>query len=557
MKKTMNRFSISLFLLIPFFLMAACQTEETNRKAPVQMKVMEHVDIKQRVDQYAPVRLGADLSALSDKQRQMLPLLIEASDIMDNLFWYQAYGEKDSLLATAEGPVRRYLEINYGPWDRLEGDKPFLANYGEKPLGTNFYPQDMTKEEFEDAQLTDKTSQYTFIRRNEAGELEAIWYHKMFEEEVKRAAGLLRQAAGLAEDAGLKKYLTARATAIETDEYYESDAAWMEMKDNLIDVVIGPIETYEDRLFGYKTGYESYILVKDREWSARLDYYAQFLPWLQEELPVGKEYKVALPGTESQLNAYDVIYYAGHSNAGSKTIAINLPNDERIQAKYGSRRLQLKNAMRAKFDQILVPLSEELIVEGQRKHITFDAFFGNTMFHEVAHGLGVKNVVGDTVTVRNALKEYASAIEEGKADVLGVFMITKLHGRGELGEADLMDYYTTFLAGIFRSIRFGASSAHGKANMVRFNYFQDLGAFSRNEDGQYRVNQEKFKEAINVLSNEILTIQGDGNYQDAGEMLNVKGQISEELQADLDRLSDAGIPVDVIFEQGVDVLGLQ
>ena len=298
-----------------------------------------------------------------------------------------------------------------------------------------------------------------------------------------------------------------------------------------------------------------YVLVKDQEWSKRLAKFSAYLPELQEGLPVDEKYKQEKPGTDSDLNAYDVVYYAGDCNSGSKTIAINLPNDEEVQLQKGTRRLQLKNAMRAKFDKILMPISDVLIDESQRKHITFDAFFANTMFHEVAHGLGIKNTIDGNGTVRTSLKEHASALEEGKADILGLYMIQQLHAKGELKE-DLKDNMVTFMAGIFRSVRFGASSAHGKANMIRFNFFKEEGAFSRNEDGTYKVDFDKMITAMEKLSNKILTLQGNGDYEGVSNLVAESGIISTELQADLDRLSDANIPVDVIFEQGVDVLGL-
>jgi hypothetical protein len=291
------------------------------------------------------------------------------------------------------------------------------------------------------------------------------------------------------------------------------------------------------------------------EWSGKLARYATFLPDLQRGLPVPDEYKQESPGSgDAELNAYDVVYYAGDCNAGSKTIAINLPNDEEVQLAKGTRRLQLKNAMRAKFDRILVPISEELIAKDQRKHITFEAFFANTMFHEVAHGLGIKNTLDGKGTVRAALQEQASALEEGKADILGLYMVTALHEKGEIGEAPLEDYYVTFLAGIFRSVRFGATSAHGKANMVRFNFFREMGAFTHDEaNGTYRADMDKMKEAVAALSERILTLQGDGDYEAAREFVDSMSGI-ESLQGDLERLSEAGIPVDIIFRQGVDEL---
>jgi hypothetical protein len=320
------------------------------------------------------------------------------------------------------------------------------------------------------------------------------------------------------------------------------------MTDNDIDVVIGPIETYEDQLFGYKASYEAYVLVKDREWSERLSRYAGLLPALQRALPVPPEYRRESPGTGAQLNAYDVVYYAGEANAGSKTIAINLPNDERIQLEQGTRRLQLKNVMRAKFETILQPIAERLMAPNQRGHVTFDAFFANTMFHEVAHGLGIKQTIPGTGSVREALKEHASALEEGKADVLGLFMVERLYEQGVLTEGNVRDNYVTFLAGILRTVRFGASSAHGRANMVAFNVFQELGAFSRDSAaGTYAVDFERFPAAVRALSERLLRLQGDGDYAGAGALLSEKGAIGAELQGGLDRLASAGIAVDVVF----------
>ncbi len=514
--------------------------------------------LEKRKEIYAPFELTADLSSLSDRQKKMLVKLIQASEIMDELFWNQALGTKATFLSAIHDPdARKFAELNYGPWDRLANEVPFIEGYSEKPLGANLYPADMTVEEFETAELPGKDGLYTLLRRNTQGELYVVPYSEAYAEQLNAAAELLREAAALADDSEFSEYLKARAEAFLSNDYYAGDMLWMDMKNNPIDVVIGPIETYEDRLFGYKAAFESYVLLKDLSWSRRLSRYVSFLPQLQQDLPVTDEYKVESPGTDSDLNAYDVLYYAGRSNAGSKTIAINLPNDERVQLAKGTRRLQLKNAMQAKFDKIMLPIAGELIVEEQRPHVTFAAFFANIMFHEVAHGLGIKNTITDKGTVRIALRELASAMEEGKADVLGVYMITSLYEQGELSDGALMDYYVTFLAGIFRSIRFGASSAHGKANMVRFNFFQDLGAFSRDPDsGQYRVDFERMQESIAALSALILTLQGDGDYDNASRLLADKGKIGDELQADLDRLAAAGIPVDIDFVQGVDILGL-
>ncbi|MGO1328164.1 MAG: dipeptidyl-peptidase 3 family protein [Idiomarina loihiensis] len=554
MKKT-------LFSLAPLALvLMGCSEPQTTTQSP-DSEQKSHYELvegtEQRLDIYTPYQLKTDLSHLSDEQKKMVGLLIDASKIMDNLFWQQAFpGDKQKLLNQVEEKAREFTVINYGPWDRLNNNQPFLTGFEDKPAGANFYPADMTKTEFENAELADKDSLYTLLRRDDEGELKTVAYSEAYKESLTKAADLLREAAELAENEDFSEYLRLRADAFLSNEYQPSDMAWMDMTGNDIDVVIGPIENYEDHLFGYKTAFESYVLIKDKAWSQRLEKYAQYLPQLQEGLPVESAYKAEKPGANAQLNAYDVVYYAGHSNAGSKTIAINLPNDEEVQLEKGTRRLQLKNAMQAKFDKILLPIAEQLIVPEQREDITFNAFFANTMFHEVAHGLGIKNTLNDKGTVRSALKEHASALEEGKADILGLYMVTQLFEQGVLAEGELKDYYTTFMASIFRSVRFGASSAHGKANMIRFNYFADAGAFERNASGQYAINMEKMRDAMNSLSEKILTLQGDGDYNGVAELVATLGVVSPQLKADLDKLTDAGIPVDVTFDQGKEVLGL-
>lgn len=515
-------------------------------------------EYQNKLDIYQTVTLEADLSHLSANQKKMLALLIDASVIMDQLFWKQAYGEdKATFLAGIDDvKVRRFAEINYGPWDRLNGDSPFMSNTPEKSLGATFYPMDVSKSELEKAKFKDKKGLYSLVRRDNEGQLTSIAYSEAYADELNRVAAILEKAAKFADDKEFANYLTMRAQALRSDNYQASDLAWMDMKNNPIDLVIGPIETYEDQLYGYRAAFESYVLIKDKSWSDKLAKFAAYLPSLQKGLPVSAKYKQEIPGSDADLNAYDVVYYAGHANAGGKTIAINLPNDEQVQLDKGTRRLQLKNAMRAKFDAIMTPIAQTLIVPEQQKNVTFTAFFANTMFHEVAHGLGIKNTLNDQGTVRQALKEHASALEEGKADILGLYMVRQLLEKGAITEGTLDEYYTTFLAGIFRSVRFGASSAHGKANMVRFNYFKEKGAFDRDEQGLYRVNIDKMTSAINSLSELILTYQGNGDYQGVDLLVKEQGIIKQVLADDLARLEAAHIPVDIVFNQGKQVLGL-
>ena len=545
---------IASVLLVASALSACGDNNETTKPSAVNLLP----EYQNRLDIYKTVTLSADLSHLSSNQKQMLSLLIEASDIIDNLFWQQAFGQNKAafLASITDEKVREFARINYGPWDRLNGDKAFLTNTAEKSHGAQFYPADMTKAEFEQATFEDKNGLYSLVRRNENGQLTTIAFSEAYADEINRIAVILEKASTLADDKEFAAYLNMRAKAIRTDDFQASDFAWMDMKNNPIDIVIGPIETYEDQLFGYRAAFESYVLIKDMSWSEKLAKYAEYLPELQRGLPVSKKYKAEVPGSDADLNAYDVIYYAGHSNAGGKTIAINLPNDEQVQLKKGTRRLQLKNAMRAKFDAIMTPISETLIVPEQRKNVTFTAFFANTMFHEVAHGLGIKNTINDKGTVRQSLKEHASALEEGKADILGLYMVRQLLAKNVITEGTLEDYYTTFLTGIFRSVRFGASSAHGKANMVRFNYFAEQGAFTRNEQGLYTVNVEKMTAAIDSLSELILTLQGNGDYQGVDKLVAESGVIKSDLASDLASLETANIPVDITFNQGKKVLGL-
>ncbi len=555
-----NKFMNILGLILSIAIIAGCSSPSKKKdKEGEDMAKPPMEEISKKVDEYVKVKLDADLSHLSADQKKMVSHLIDASKIMDDLFWKEAFGERKELFKKIENEdLKTFVEINYGPWDRLSDNKPFVKNYGEKPAGANFYPEDMTKEEFENFESEDKTSLYTLIRRDKKDDLKTVPYNEAFGNKIMHAAELLKKAAKLTENESFRKYLNLRAKALLDDNYLKSDMTWMDVKDNDVDLVYGPIENYEDNLYGYKAAHEAFVLLKDHEWTKKLEKFSALLPELQKSLPVPEEYKQQMPGTDSDMGVYQAIYYAGDCNAGSKTIAINLPNDERVHKEKGSRKLQLKNAMRYKFEKILQPISDELIDKKQRKYIKFDAFFENTMFHEVAHGLGLMETINGKGTVRKALKEYYSPVEEGKADIIGLYLVKQLAEMDELEDEELKDNYVTFMASIFRSIRFGAASSHGKANMMRFNYFRDKGAFTRDEEtGTYKVNFDKMVQAMNTLGEKILTIQGDGNYKEAKKMVNKMGVIKEGLKKDLKRLSEAGIPRDIRFEQGKEVLGLK
>jgi len=548
-----------LLMMSAFLLLGACSSHETA--APVAAQASGFTgdgSIASRLGKYATVRLTTDLAKVSAEDQRVLGHFINAAERINDIYWQQAYGDPKPLLQGISDPdLKRLVQINFGPWDRIDANAPFIDGVGPKPPGAQFYPPDMTKEEFEAFQDPNKTGLYSLVRRNGAGKLMLLPYSQAYAAELKPIAAELRSAAAITSDGKLRQYLEKRATALETDDYQPSDFAWMEMKQNKVDLVIGPIETYEDQLFGYRAAFEAYVLVKDMQWSERLARFAKFLPEMQRQLPVPAAYKKEPAGSDSDLNAYDVVYVAGDSNAGSKTIAINLPNDEEVGLKSGTRRLQLKNAIQAKFEATLLPIANELIARDQLPNVNPDAFFANVMFHEVAHGLGVKNTINGKGTVRTALKESYGALEECKADILGLYLVTKLLEKKELKDTTLLDHYVTFVAGIVRSVRWGATNAHSRANMIEFNYFQDHGAFTRDAaTGTYRVDAAKMSQAVTSLADRLIRLQGDGDYAAAARVVAEEGAMRAGLQADLDRLTRKNIPVDVVFEQGRQVIGL-
>jgi tetratricopeptide (TPR) repeat protein len=512
--------------------------------------------LEQKVKQYSEVELKTDISFLSESEKEVLGLMIDVAQIMDDIYWIQAYGDKNEMLSLTDPWQKEFALINYGPWDRMADWKPFIPNAKVKRPGVNFYPADMTKEEFEALQDPDKNSQYTVIKRGTDGKLYVKGYYEEYKEHLDKAIALMEKAAKITENKGLKNYLEKRIIALKTNQYFDSDMAWMDMKDSNLDFVVGPIENYDDELFGLKTSFEAFVLVKDLEWSKKLSKYTKFLPELQKNLPVDAKYKQEKPGTESDLNVYDVVYYGGDCNAAGKTIAINLPNDEKVQLKKGSRRLQLKNAMQAKFDAIVVPIAKQVMNPEQMKQVNFNAFFSDVTFHEVAHGLGIKTVVGSTTPVRKALGSEYSAYEEAKADVLGLYMISELIKKGEVTDLTEEECIATYVAGLFRSIRFGVTEAHGRANILCFNYFEKNGAFTRDAKGIYTINYDKAKECIRSWAKFLIEMEGNGDMVAATKYSKANAVISKTLQQDLDKINSQGIPVDVRFNQGRKVLGL-
>lgn len=543
MRKKLINLSASVFGVAAMASTFSCSTQQ--QESPMKAKVEE----------YAHVELKSDLvNGLNEKEKELVKIFFQVGEITDNLFWKQTFGDKSVLDTITDSYAKEFAMIQYGAWDRLDNNKPFLPGYGEKLDVCNYYPHDITSEEFDALEDENKNSWYTVIRRNDDGSLKSVWYHDEYADEIGRICALLEKAVTLAEDPGLKNYLEKRIEAFKTDDYLESDLAWMDMKDSKVDFVTGPIESYDDMFRETKASYESFILLKDEARSKDLAKFVSMLPALQKELPCEPEYKTFVPGTSSDLNVYDAVFYAGDCNAGSKTIAINLPNDERVHAMKGTRRLQLRNSMKAKFDKILMPIGELVVTPEQQKYLNFDAFFWNVTFHEVAHGLGVKQTINTNESVDAVMGTEKTSWEEAKADILGLFMVTKLVEMEEITNITAEDAITTYIAGILRSVRFGAASSHGKANMMCFNYMEKAGAFTRNAQGQYVIDFQKAKDAMNGWASLILKTQGDGNVEFATKYREENGGITPALQADLDRINSAGIPRDITFIQGEKIL---
>lgn len=532
-------------------LMPACKQKKTDtpdesHKSELQLKVEE----------YAPFDLTTDLSKLSANDKELIPIFFEIGQIMDDLFWEQTFGSKKKMENLKDPWMREFAMINYGPWDRLDDDRPFVPDYKEKPATCRYYPQDLTLEEYNAYRDENKASHYTVLVRDENGALKTVWYHDHYKSKITKVCDLLDKAIDVCQNESMKKYLTERKKALLTDDYFKSDLAWMDMKDSKLDFVFGPIENYDDKLNSIKTSYEAFVLVKDEEESGKLSKFVKMLPQLQKELPCDPKYKNYVPGTSSDMNVYDVIFYGGDCNAGGKTIAINLPNDDKVQALKGSRRFQLRNAMRAKFDMIMKPIGELVIEPSEQNHINFDAFFWNVTFHEVGHGLGIKQTINGKGSVDEAMKTENSNWEEAKADIIGLHLVLNLIDKGEIDNITADDAITTYIVGLLRSVRFGAADAHGIANMMCYNFFEEAGAFTRNGNGTYHIDYDKARKAVNDWIATILKTQAEGDFEFASQFASSHGTIPANLQKDLDRINKAGIPRDIRFNQGLDVLGL-
>jgi len=520
-------------------------------------RVSEAARLQQMAARFAPTEIRVDVSKLTPADRKVLAKLVEASQIMDALFLRQVWVGNEAMLIdlagdqSPEGRARlHYFLINKGPWDRLDHNKPFVAGAPEKPAGANFYPEGAAKADIErwmkslpDAERAKAVGFFTVIRRN-GNSYAAVAYSDVYREELAHAAALLRDAASLATEPTLKNFLTKRAAAFLSNDYYDSDVAWMELK-GAVEPTIGPYEVYEDEFFNYKAAFESFITVQDEEESAKLQKFAGQLQDIENNLPIDPKYRNPKLGGLAPIVVVNEVFAAGDANRGVQTAAFNLPNDERVVQEKGAKRVMLKNVQDAKFAKTLVPISKVVLAPADQKDIAFDAFFMQIVVHELMHGLGPSNITvnGRKTTVRQEIKEAYSYLEEAKADISSLFAIQHMIDKGVLPKSLEKPLYTTYLASAFRSIRFGVSEAHGRGVAVQFNYLSDAGGFVAHADGTFGIDLAKVKTAVSALTHDIMTIQAEGDYAKAIALRDRLGVVRPAVQRALDKMTT--IPVDI------------
>ena len=546
-------------LAIASILLVSCNGEVKTSDIPDtnnEQEIATEKTMKEKVAQWKEIKLSADLSSLTDNQKDLLKIFIQISEKIDDLYWEQMFGNKQDFLSKIKDPdTFKYAQINYGPWDRLAGRESFMPEYKKRPLGVNFYPKDVKYLPF--ISLTDeaKLSAYTLIKRDNSGELYASPYHKEYEKQLKEISDLLLTASEKCDNSSFKTYLIARSKAVLTDDYYESDVAWMNVKDNKIDFLVGPVETDQDMFIHIKAAYESYLLIRDDELTEKAQRYASLVGSLQKCLPMNKQYKEVPMAVNADFGVYDVIFYGGRCNSGGKTISINRPYDTRVLREFGSRKLQFKNSTEAKFNSILKPIADVMIVGEQLEYVSAESFFETNMLYEISEKLGFNKCL-DGKPVKDALKDYYQLIEKVRSDIVRLYVLDDLVMAKEMTEDDKKKHYVGYLANLFRIVRLGDEEPQAKANMVIFNYFKNAGAVIRNAEGKYSINFEKTNAQVKSLTELIHKIEEDGDYATAKALITDNAQMKDELKTDLKKVQESGVPIDIIFKQGTEVLGL-
>jgi hypothetical protein len=556
-------FLLAALAAVALILAGACKTREAKEAEP-SLKLVKAPDIAARLAKYAPTDITIDASLLSEEDRKVINKLIEAAQFVDDIFWKQSYpaglalkAELEKSTAPEDKDYLRFLLINFGPFDRQDGNKPFLGT-SPKPLGGAFYPADLTKQEFEDdvakkpADREKLESPFTVVRRQE-GKLIAIPYSTEYKDDLLLIAERLRDAAGLTSNESLKKYLMQRADDLLRNDYFESDCLWIDLKENLPEIVIGPYEVYEDGLLGLKASYESYVYINDREAMKKIKGYLNYLEEMQEKLPVEPKYKAqSVRGLDSPLNVVIEVFNAGDAKAGIQTSAFVLPNDEKVREKKGTKKVFLKNMMEAKFTKSLVPISERVLDPASAKEVSFDAYFTETILHEISHALGVNYIAlpdGTKTTVNKALRDLYSPIEEAKADIVGIYNVPLLVEKGWIPKDREPEIYTTYLAGMFRAMRFGATEAHGLGVLIQFNFMREQGAFVYDPaDRKYRVDPGKIKDAVRELAARFLILEGDGNYENVQSFIARYRTMDHATKERIEKLKDLPVDIAPIFK---------
>lgn len=550
---------VTLFLLTVFMITSTSGTQKRGPRKPA-----DDPELAKKIARFSPTVLTANTSRLTAGDRKALQKIIEAAKLLNPLFLRQVWAGNEALKAKLEadksvvGQQRlHYFNINHGPWSRIDNKEPFIEGVPkEKPLNANYYPDDMTKDEFNswvqslpDAEKQKATGFFWLIRRGADGKLMTVPYSQEYAEFLTPAAKLLREAAALTTNATLKDFLTKRAGAFGSDDYYSSDVAWMDL-DSPIELTFGPYETYEDELFSYKAAFEAYVTLRDETESDKLVRFSGYLQELENNLPMEARYRNPKLGAASPIRVVNEVYSSGEGNSGVQTAAFNLPNDERVVKEKGSKRVMLKNVQEAKFKKTLVPISRVVLSPAEISHLAFESFFTHILMHELMHGLGPHNITvdGQATTVRKQLKELSSAMEEAKADITGLWALQYLMDKGVIDKRMENSMYTTYLASTFRSVRFGITEAHGKGMALQFNYLVDEGGIKYDEGKKtFSIDHAKIKVAVRKLSSDILTLQAEGSYEKAKAMLDKYGVMRPALQGAMDRLGNVPVDIEPVF----------
>lgn len=529
-----------------------------EKKAPLIQDYLDVTELKTRLAQFIPVEIDYDESSLSEGERQALRKMVQAAKWMDEIFLRQVYELNPAIRQELQTGAKAdyallidYFTINFGPFDRLQGDQPFINLNQPKPPGANFYPPDLTKAAFEQwlaGHPEDReafTGYFTIIRR-QGDKLVAIPYSEAYKVFLEPAAQLLKEAAALTENVSLKTYLNSRAEAFRSNDYFQSDMDWMDLQDHHIEIVIGPYEVYEDKLFGYKAAFEAFITLVNHEDGQKLQKVSEYLEELEQRLPIPDQHKNFERGKASPIVVADEVFTAGDTKAGVQTIAFNLPNDERVREAKGSKKVMLKNVSRAKYENISRPIMQRVLAEEDLARVSFEAFFYHVLLHEMCHGIGPGKIIknGQETTVNKELQETYSTLEEAKADIVGLYHFPYMVEKGVFAPELAGQVYASFVGGIFRSVRFGVEAAHGGGNAIILNYLMEKGAVEFDPARErFRINYQKIGEAVRQLSREILMIQALGDYQGAQALIKKYRKIAPELQIALNKLND--IPVDI------------